>query len=212
LDKETQMDTNRKIKNRYDRIAKYFDSMEKPMGTSGFAKWRKELIQQVNGKTLEVGVGTGKNLPYYVKDISLTAIDFSKNMLDKAKYKNELPNAIFLEMDVQDMNFEDNTFDTVITSCVFCSVPDPVKGLKEIKRVLKPDGQLIMLEHVRSKGKVLGTLMDWFNFIPVNVMGSNINRRTRQNLIEAGFYDIKETELWKDIVKFFYVKNEKLIL
>jgi ubiquinone/menaquinone biosynthesis C-methylase UbiE len=206
------MDTNRKIKNRYDRIAKYFDSMEKPMGTSGFAKWRKELIQQVNGKTLEVGVGTGKNLPYYVKDISLTAIDFSKNMLDKAKYKNELPNAIFLEMDVQDMNFEDNTFDTVITSCVFCSVPDPVKGLKEIKRVLKPDGQLIMLEHVRSKGKVLGTLMDWFNFIPVNVMGSNINRRTRQNLIEAGFYDIKETELWKDIVKFFYVKNEKLIL
>jgi ubiquinone/menaquinone biosynthesis C-methylase UbiE len=206
------MDTNRKIKNRYDRIAKYFDSMEKPMGTSGFAKWRKELIQQVNGKTLEVGVGTGKNLPYYVKDISLTAIDFSKNMLDKAKYKNELPSAIFLEMDVQDMNFEDNTFDTVITSCVFCSVPDPVKGLKEIKRVLKPDGQLIMLEHVRSKGKVLGTLMDWFNFIPVNVMGSNINRRTRQNLIEAGFYDIKETELWKDIVKFFYVKNEKLIL
>jgi ubiquinone/menaquinone biosynthesis C-methylase UbiE len=206
------MDTNRKIKNRYDRIAKYFDSMEKPMGTSGFAKWRKELIQQVNGKTLEVGVGTGKNLPYYVKDISLTAIDFSKNMLDKAKYKNELPNAIFLEMDVQDMNFEDNTFDTVITSCVFCSVPDPVKGLKEIKRVLKPDGQLIMLEHVRSKGKVLGTLMDWFNFIPVNVMGSNINRRTRQNLIEAGFDDIKETELWKDIVKFFYVKNEKLIL
>jgi len=207
------MDTNGKIKKRYDRIAKYFDSLEKPMGTSGFDKWRKELVRQVNGKTLEIGVGTGKNLPYYAKDISLTAIDFSKNMLDKAiaKHKNSLPNVNFLEMDVENMDFEDDTFDTVITSCVFCSVPDPVKGLKEIKRVLKPDGQLIMLEHVRSNGKVLGTLMDWLNFIPLNIMGANINRRTKQNLIKAGFNDIKVTELWKDIVKYFHVKNEKLI-
>ncbi|WP_166961676.1 class I SAM-dependent methyltransferase [Yeosuana marina] len=205
------MDKKGKIKKRYNRIAKYFDSFEKPMGTSGFDKWRKELVQQVNGKTLEIGVGTGKNLPLYSKDIRLTAIDFSKNMLDKAmtKYKKSLPNVNFLEMDVQNMDFEDDTFDTVITSCVFCSVPDPVKGLKEIKRVLKPDGQLVMLEHVRSNGKVLGTLMDWFNFIPLIIMGANINRKTKQNLIKAGFVNIKETYLWKDIVKYFYVKNEK---
>ncbi|GGK18774.1 methyltransferase type 11 [Yeosuana aromativorans] len=205
------MDKNGKIKKRYNRIAKYFDSFQKPMGTSGFDKWRKELVQQVNGKTLEIGVGTGKNLPLYSKDIRLTAIDFSKNMLDKAmtKYKKSLSNVNFLEMDVQNMDFEDDTFDTVITSCVFCSVPDPVKGLKEIKRVLKPDGQLVMLEHVRSNGKVLGTLMDWFNFIPLIIMGANINRKTKQNLIKAGFVNIKETYLWKDIVKYFYVKNEK---
>ncbi|WP_338358471.1 class I SAM-dependent methyltransferase [Yeosuana marina] len=205
------MDKNGQIKKRYNRIAKYFDSFEKPMGASGFDKWRKELVQQVNGKTLEIGVGTGKNLPLYPKDIRLTAIDFSKNMLDKAmtKYKKSLPNVNFLEMDVQNMDFEDDTFDTVITSCVFCSVPDPVKGLKEIKRVLKPDGRLVMLEHVRSNGKVLGTLMDWFNFIPLFIMGANINRKTKQNLIKAGFVNIKETNLWKDILKYFYVKNEK---
>jgi len=134
-------------------------------------------------------------------------------MLEKAKLKktNSSHNINFLEMDVQNMSFEDNTFDTVITSCVFCSVPDPVKGLKEIKRVLKPNGQLIMLEHVRSNGKVLGKLMDWFNFIPLNIMGANINRRTKQNLTKAGFNDVNVTELWKDIVKYFYVKNEKLI-
>lgn len=68
-----------------------------------------------------------------------------------------------------------------------------------------------MLEHVRSNGKVLGKLMDWFNFIPLNIMGANINRKTKQNLIKAGFNDVKVTELWKDIVKYFYVKNEKLI-
>lgn len=208
------MDNNGKIKKRYNRIAKYFDSFEKPMGISGFSKWRNELVQQVYGKTLEVGVGTGRNLPYYPKDIILTAIDFSKNMLDRAiaKHKNSLPNVNFLEMDVQNMDFEDDTFDTVITSCVFCSVPNPVKGLKEIKRVLKPDGQLIMLEHVRSNGKVLGTLMDWFNFIPLNITGSNINRKTQQNLIKAGFNDIEVTYLWKDVVKYFHVKNEKIIV
>ncbi|WP_339896212.1 class I SAM-dependent methyltransferase [uncultured Algibacter sp.] len=200
--------TEKSIK-RYNRIAKYFDSMEKPMGTSGFDQWRKELVQQATGKTLEVGVGTGKNLQYYAKDVDLTAIDFSKNMLDKAraKYNDDLLKLNFLEMDVQNMDFDDNSFDTVVTSCVFCSVPDPVKGLQEIKRVMKPGGQFIMLEHVRSSNRVLGLFMDLFNFIPLNIVGNNINRRTAENLKKAGFTNTKETNLWMDIVKFFHVKN-----
>lgn len=200
--------TEKSIK-RYNRIAKYFDSMEKPMGTSGFDQWRKELVQQATGKTLEVGVGTGKNLQYYSKDVDLTAIDFSKNMLDKAraKYNDDLLKLNFLEMDVQNMDFDDNSFDTVVTSCVFCSVPDPVKGLQEIKRVMKPGGQFIMLEHVRSSNRVLGLFMDLFNFIPLNIVGNNINRRTAENLKKAGFTNTKETNLWMDIVKFFHVKN-----
>tara|TARA_R110002110_G_scaffold42375_3_gene133150 strand:- start:391 stop:942 length:552 start_codon:yes stop_codon:yes gene_type:complete len=183
--------------------------MEKPMGTSGFDQWRKELVQQATGKTLEVGVGTGKNLQYYAKDVDLTAIDFSKNMLDKAraKYNDDLLKLNFLEMDVQNMDFDDNSFDTVVTSCVFCSVPDPVKGLQEIKRVMKPGGQFIMLEHVRSSNRVLGLFMDLFNFIPLNIVGNNINRRTAENLKKAGFTNTKETNLWMDIVKFFHVKN-----
>lgn len=203
------MTNTKQIKKRYNRIARYFDSLERPMGTSGFAKWRKKLIEQATGKTLEVGVGTGKNIPHYPENIDLTVIDFSKNMLEKAKIKcsDSSPNINFLEMDVQNMVFKDNTFDTVITSCVFCSVPDPVKGLKEIKRVLKPEGQLLMLEHVRSNDRVLGRLMDWFNFIPLYIMGANINRKTFENLKAAGFDKIKVTELWKDIVKFFYVKK-----
>ena len=203
------MTSTEKSKKRYNRIAKYFDSMEKPMGTSGFDKWRKELVQHATGKTLEVGVGTGKNLQYYTKDVDLTAIDFSENMLDKAKakYKGDLLKANFLEMDVQNMDFEDNSFDTVLTSCVFCSVPDPVKGLQEIKRVMKTNGQLIMLEHVRSSNRVLGLFMDIFNFIPLNIIGDNINRRTAKNLKKAGFTNTKETKLWMDIVKFFHVKN-----
>jgi ubiquinone/menaquinone biosynthesis C-methylase UbiE len=63
-------------------------------------------------------------------------------------------------MDVQQLDFPDDAFDTVITTCVFCSVPDPIKGLQEIRRVCKKDGQIIMLEHVRSKNLVIGTMMD----------------------------------------------------
>lgn len=199
------------IKKRYNRIAGFSDLLEKPTGAGGFSKWRKEILQQVTGKTLEVGVGTGKNIPFYPEHINLTAIDFSEKMLDKAKkkYQASSQRIEFIEMDVQNMDFKDNTFDTVVTSCVFCSVPDPVKGLREIKRVLKPDGQLLMLEHVRSNGKILGPLMDWFNFIPLHIMGANINRNTLGNITKAGFNDVNTTDLWSDIVKFFKIKNRK---
>lgn len=197
------------IKNRYDRVARWYDLLDKPMESSMFSKWRKSLVGNVSGKTLEVGVGTGKNIPYYPKKVDLTVIDFSSAMLEQAKtkYGDDPRHITFLEMDVQQMNFEDNTFDTVVTSCVFCSVPDPVEGLKEIKRVLKPGGRLRMLEHVRSSNEVVGKLMDWFNFIPVNMWGANINRHTVRNLTKAGFSKIEVTDLWKDIVKLIEVEN-----
>ena len=197
------------IKNRYNRVARWYDLLDKPMESTMFSKWRASLVGDVSGKTLEVGVGTGKNIPYYPKDADLTAIDFSPAMLEQAKanFADDPREITFLEMDVQHMSFEDNAFDTVVTSCVFCSVPDPVEGLQEIKRVLKPGGHLRMLEHVRSSNKVIGKLMDWLNFIPVNVWGANINRQTVDNLEKAGFVDIKVTHLWKDIVKLIEVKN-----
>lgn len=203
------MSKTKQIKHRYDRVAKWYDLLDKPMEQTMFSKWREPLVEKSSGKTLEVGVGTGKNIPYYPKDIDLTAIDFSPAMLAKAKerHRDNPLHITFLEMDVQDMTFEDNTFDTIITSCVFCSVPDPIKGLKEIKRVLKPDGHLRMLEHVRSSNKLAGKMMDWLNFIPVNIWGANINRKTVQNLKKAGFSNIEVTRLWQDIVKLIEVKN-----
>jgi len=109
------------------------------------------------------------------------------------------------------MDFTDNSFDTVVTSCVFCSVPNPVKGLKEIRRVCKNDGKILMLEHVRSQKKVVGELMDVFNFIPLNIYGANINRETYQNLLKAGFQpeNIEVENVWLDIVKLIRINNYK---
>ena len=105
------------------------------------------------------------------------------------------------EMNVEHLDFPDNSFDTMVSTCVFCSVPLPIKGLREVRRVVKPGGRLLMLEHVRSNGLLLGPLMDLVNPLPVHIYGANINRRTVDNLKAAGFRDIQVTDLWADIMK-----------
>jgi ubiquinone/menaquinone biosynthesis C-methylase UbiE len=164
---------------------------------------RKKALSQASGKVLEVGVGTGNNFPYYPPGCEVTAIDFSPGMLARARKKLHLARAPIklLEMDAQAMDFPDNTFDTVVATCVFCSVPDPVKGLAEVKRVCKPNGKIILLEHVRSESPVIGWLMDVLNPISLHLIGSNINRRTVQNVISAGIQLQKVEDLRGKIVK-----------
>lgn len=204
---------NEKIQKRYNRVSKIYDLLEKPMELIAFSEWREKIIKRIEGeKILEVGVGTGKNLQYYPKNVDLTGIDFSKKMLEKARNRAEnMENIKLIEMDAQKMAFDDNTFDTVITSCVFCSVPDPIKGLKEIRRVCKNNGKIVMLEHMRSGNKLVGKFMDIINFIPLNVWGANINRKTIENLKKAGFKDefIDYKDIWTDIVKIIEIRNKK---
>jgi len=88
--------------------------------------------------------------------------------------------------DVQALDFPDSSFDTAVATFVFCSVPDPVLGLRELKRVVKPGGRIVLLEHVRSPNEVVGKLMDMLNPLIVRIMGANINRRTVENVQQAG--------------------------
>ncbi len=199
-----------KIRNRYSRISGMYDILEKPM-ESLFSNHRRDMLKEVSGKVLEVGVGTGKNLEYYPDDVEITAIDFSPKMIEKAKEKaNKIDREVrILEMDAENMDFEDSTFDSVVTSCVFCSVPDPVKGLKEIRRVCKTGGNILMLEHVKSNNSLLAPVMEILNPIPLIIYGANINRNTIENLKEAGFENITVKDLWLDILKLIIIKNEK---
>lgn len=202
-----------KIKKRYNRIAGMYDLLDQPMEMF-FSDYRKEMLAETTGNTLEVGIGTGRNIPFYPEQVKLTGIDFSEKMVEIAQKKaSNNANIQILQMDAENMKFEDNSFDTVVTSCVFCSVPDPVKGLKEIRRVCKNGGKIFMLEHVRSEKKVVGELMDLFNFIPLHLYGANINRRTYNNLLKAGFdpEQISVKNLWLDIVKQIKINNSKSI-
>jgi ubiquinone/menaquinone biosynthesis C-methylase UbiE len=104
-------------------------------------------------------------------------------------------------MDVERLYFADNSFDTVVASFVFCSVPHPRKGLKEIHRVLKPGGQLIMLEHVLSANKFMAGVMNLFNPLVVKLVGANINRQTVKNVQACAFRQVLVDPSSSDMIK-----------
>ena len=204
------MEDDKKIKKRYERIAPIYDSLEWIMEKAKMGEWRKNFWDKIkntlpieDAKLLEAGVGTGKNIKYYPDNIDIYAIDFSENMIKESKIKLDKYNkkANLLEMDIQDLDFPDNYFDIIVTSCVFCSVPDPVRGLQELKRVLKKDGSIFMLEHVKSQNKPVGKLMDYFNWVSLYTWGANINRETVKNIKKADLKIINVRNIFYDIVK-----------
>ena len=174
---------------RYQRISSKYDRMEGMMERR-IRPWREKLWQFANGpRLLEVGVGTGKNMEFWPKDCKVTAIDLTPGMLELAQQRalalNRQGDDLFLA-DIQHLELPSGIFDTVVATCVFCSVPDPVKGLKEIGRLVRPDGHILLLEHIRIDKPVIGRIMDLLSPIVVRINGASINRRTIENVRAAG--------------------------
>jgi phosphatidylethanolamine/phosphatidyl-N-methylethanolamine N-methyltransferase len=195
---------SKRISRRYDRLAFFYDLLEAPIEKSRFASWRKRLTDRITGdRALEAGVGTDKNLSYYPSGVHVTAIDFSPKMLKRARNTATVLHreVDLLEMDVQSLAFPDSSFDTVFATFVFCSVPYPVRGLRELRRVCRPGGRLILLEHMRPGNPFLAVLFDLINPMVVRMMGANINRRTMDNIRKAGWKVLVEENLSSDIVR-----------
>ena len=195
---------SKRTQQRYDRLAFAYDIMEAPLERLRFAGWRQRLRNRIKGPTaLEVGVGTGKNFAYYPSDVQIVGVDLSPRMLANARRKaSKCDLSVDLrEMDVQNLVFPQHSFDTVFATFVFCSVPDPVDGLRELRRVCKPTGRLLLLEHMRPENIVLGLIFDALNPMVVRMMGANINRRTMDNIRSAGWNVRIEENLSSDIVR-----------
>jgi len=181
-------DRTAKTQARYDRIAPIYDLMEAVVERLAFKHWREKLWTHLEGgRVLEVGAGTGKNFRYHPGEAEVTAIDISESMLARAKERRQTSSADvdLTLMDAQRLGFADATFDSAVATFVFCSVPDPVWGLKEINRVVKPGGKVILLEHVRVDAPIVGPLMDLFDPLVVRLIGPHINRHTVANVRQA---------------------------
>jgi ubiquinone/menaquinone biosynthesis C-methylase UbiE len=207
LDRHTEV-----TQERYDRIAPLYDAMEWLIERTSFKEWREDLWSRLpEGRILEVGVGTGKNMPYYPNGAEVTAIDLSEGMLKQARQKAlELDIEVDLrQMDTQSLEFPDATFDAAVATFVFCSVPTAVQGLRELKRVVKPDGDIWLLEHVRINQPVIGPLMDLANPVVVRIMGANINRQTVDNVRKAGLEIVNVENLSGELVKLIHARPQK---
>ena len=174
---------------RYDRLAAIYDVRTYIAEERMFKKFRQLLWSRFQGgRILELGVGTGANMPYYPKGCQVTAVDLSEQMLERAKRRAEkLGVTVDLQpMDAQNLTFPDHSFDAAVTTCVFCSVPNPIVGLRELGRVVKPGGDIWLMEHMRVDKPIIGPLMDFVNPLVLRMMGANINRRTIENVQLAG--------------------------
>src|SRR5512145_2567439 len=124
----------------------------------GLARWRRWLVHGAAGVVLDVGCGTGRNLPLYRPGVRVVGLEPSPDALARARRR--APGVPLVQGVAEALPFRTGVFDTVVSGLVFCSVPAPAGGLAEVRRVLKPGGALRMLEHVRAAAGVKARVQD----------------------------------------------------
>lgn len=179
----------------------FYDIAMCPIELLFLKKMRKNLIPQAKGNVLEIGFGTGANVDLYRREKidDLYGVDIQLSEQVKKKFEN---NVILIETGGESLPFNDESFDTVVTTIALCSVGDLDQVIQEIKRVLKVNGEYIFLEHVLPENKFMAKAFNRFNKIWSKHMGGcNINRETVKELKEHGF-----------MIKEIHKKNAKVFI
>ena len=189
-------------KQKWDNAASAFDFMNSYGPEKRWGPEKREFFSAMQGKILFLAVGTGLDIPFFPPGQDIIGIDISSKMLERAQARAEqYQGKIELrEMDVHELPFPDGAFDQVFTSCTFCSVPEPVKGLQTLRRVLKPGGELHMFEHTGSRYFPFNLLLNIMTPLSKK-LGPEMNRDTVSNVRQAGFIVRQVRHVFLDVVK-----------
>ena len=180
--------TSQELSSKYNRFARWYDLVEGVPDLLGVRKLRQQLLGQSSGKVLEVAVGTGKNLPYYPRGCQIIAVDLSREMLNVARKRAAKlsMDVNFLLADADALPFSDKTFDTVVSSLSTCTFPNPLVAVREMSRVCRTDGKILLLEHGRSDRDWLGRWQDRHADRFAKPLGCHWNRRPLELVRDAG--------------------------
>ncbi|MBD7908561.1 class I SAM-dependent methyltransferase [Sporosarcina gallistercoris] len=182
-------------------FSRVYDAAMQPLEATRFKQVRTELIGKAKGRVLEIGSGTGINFPYYKNAIRVDAIEPNPSMSKRAgdRLRNARVQIQVHETGAEALPFDNDTFDTVVATLVFCTIPYPIKALAEIQRVSKPGAVLLFFEHVRMEPFLLSKSQDLLNPLWEKVCdGCQLNRETLTLIKESGIEVTK--------VKAYYAK------
>jgi len=188
------MDT-RELRRKYQDFAPWYDLVEALPEVLGLSRLRRRLMARVRGRVLEVAAGTGRNFRWYPGNASVLAVDLSIHMLKRAREKaGRLGRQyLFAVMDAERLALRDNAFDSVVSTLSTCTFPDPVAALREMARVCRTDGRLLLLEHGRSDRPWAARYQDRRVETHVRMLGCHWNREPQDLVRQAGLRVIQAT-------------------
>jgi ubiquinone/menaquinone biosynthesis C-methylase UbiE len=194
----------------YDRLAARYDGAMRPFQKWFLARLRARTLASlpVNSRLLEIGAGTGLNFPFYPTATRGAATELSGEMLKIARTKERPRGVELVQNNAESLPFHDASFDAALATLVLCSVASPARCFAELRRVVRPGGTIVLLEHVRPKG-LLGPLFDALSLFTVALFDDHFNRRTAQLAERAGLKLLRQERHALGIINIIELRNSQ---
>jgi len=192
----------------YDKFARRYDRAFSPLERLGLTRWRKETLALLpeDAKILEIGCGTGLNFAHYPKCKKAIATEFSFEMISRAREKSET--ILLAQANAESLPFAADSFDAAFATLVFCSIANPENAFRELRRVVRAKGKIVLLEHVRPDGS-LGKAFDVFSKFTVKYFEDHFNRETAKTAEHCGLKILEVRRKLRGTVNLIVCENEK---
>lgn len=193
---------------KFDAQARMYEKKRKKQELGA---WRKKLLRAASGKVLEVAVGAGANFPFYDPDVEITAVDFSGEMLKKAREaaREHGLKAEFIQADLESVEFSPDSFDTVVSTLSLCGYQDPIRVLNQCSGWCKKDGRILLMEHGISNNAVIASLQKALDPLAYRMIGCHHNRDMMQIIQSSGIVVEKVERYWAGMIHLIWARPDK---